>query len=144
MLPGFGVAGILGLAAIGAAMVLAMIGAAPTGGDVAQALAVLGASLVITAAVVLRLAAAHPEQRPFRRPLPAGRHAQSEGYISAPRGRSWWAATASRSPISGLPARRQIGGERVDVVTEGEYVAQGSPVRVLRSEGYRHVVRQAS
>jgi hypothetical protein len=29
----------------------------------------------------------------------------------------------------------------VDVVTEGEFVAQGSPVRVLRSEGYRHVVR---
>ena len=34
----------------------------------------------------------------------------------------------------------RIGDERVDVVTEGEYVAQGSPVRVLRSEGYRHVV----
>ena len=35
----------------------------------------------------------------------------------------------------------RIAGERVDVVTEGECVAQGSPVRVLRSEGYRHVVR---
>jgi membrane-bound serine protease (ClpP class) len=35
----------------------------------------------------------------------------------------------------------QIGQERVDVVTEGEYVAQGRPVRVIRSEGYRHVVR---
>jgi membrane-bound serine protease (ClpP class) len=35
----------------------------------------------------------------------------------------------------------QIGSERVDVVTEGEYVAQGTKVRVLRSEGYRHIVR---
>jgi membrane-bound serine protease (ClpP class) len=35
----------------------------------------------------------------------------------------------------------QIGPERVDVVTEGEYVAQGRAVRVVRSEGYRHVVR---
>ena len=35
----------------------------------------------------------------------------------------------------------QIGAERVDVITEGEYVAQGTPVRVLRSEGYRHIVR---
>ena len=35
----------------------------------------------------------------------------------------------------------QIGSERVDVVTEGEYVAQGRAVRVVRSEGYRHVVR---
>ena len=38
----------------------------------------------------------------------------------------------------------RIGDERVDVVTEGEYVAQGSAVRVIRSEGYRHVVRRAS
>ena len=37
-----------------------------------------------------------------------------------------------------------IGTERVDVVTEGEYVAQGSTVRVVRSEGYRHVVRRSS
>jgi membrane-bound serine protease (ClpP class) len=36
----------------------------------------------------------------------------------------------------------RIGDERVDVVTEGEYVPQGSRVQVLRSEGYRHVVRK--
>jgi membrane-bound serine protease (ClpP class) len=35
----------------------------------------------------------------------------------------------------------RIGEERIDVVTEGEYVAQGSRVQVIRSEGYRHVVR---
>jgi hypothetical protein len=29
----------------------------------------------------------------------------------------------------------------VDVVTEGDYVPQGRAVRVVRSEGYRHVVR---
>jgi hypothetical protein len=29
----------------------------------------------------------------------------------------------------------------VDVVTEGDYVLQGRAVRVVRSEGYRHVVR---
>ena len=34
----------------------------------------------------------------------------------------------------------RIGAERVDVVTEGEYVSQGAPIRVVRSEGYRHVV----
>jgi membrane-bound serine protease (ClpP class) len=35
----------------------------------------------------------------------------------------------------------RIGDEKVDVVTEGEYIAQGSKVLVVRSEGYRHVVR---
>ena len=52
VLPGFGLAGFLGLAAIATAIVLALVGAAPTGGDVAQAFAILGASLVITVAVV--------------------------------------------------------------------------------------------
>jgi membrane-bound serine protease (ClpP class) len=36
-----------------------------------------------------------------------------------------------------------VGEERVDVVTEGEFISQGSPLRVLRSEGYRLVVRAA-
>jgi membrane-bound serine protease (ClpP class) len=36
----------------------------------------------------------------------------------------------------------RIGEERIDVVTEGEYVAQGSRVQVVRSDGYRHVVRR--
>ena len=35
----------------------------------------------------------------------------------------------------------QFDGERLDVVTEGDYIDQGSPVVVVRSEGYRHIVR---
>jgi membrane-bound serine protease (ClpP class) len=38
----------------------------------------------------------------------------------------------------------QVLGERMDVVTEGEYVPLGSRVEVVRSDGYRHVVRVAS
>jgi len=37
----------------------------------------------------------------------------------------------------------EVGGERIDVVTEGEYVPAGSGVQVVRSDGYRHVVRSA-
>jgi membrane-bound serine protease (ClpP class) len=67
--------------------------------------------------------------------------AQSEGYVSAlPRGdlvgKDGVAVTDLRP--AGMA---QIGTERVDVVTEGEYVSQGTPVRVVRSEGYRHIVR---
>ena len=69
---------------------------------------------------------------------------QADGYIAAAAaGGSGGPGRASRSPISGPPAPRRSARERVDVVTEGEYVAQGSPVRVVRSEGYRHVVRGA-
>jgi membrane-bound serine protease (ClpP class) len=34
-------------------------------------------------------------------------------------------------------------GERVDVVSQGEYIAAGEPVEVVRVEGNRVVVRRA-
>ena len=141
VLPGFGVAGVLGLAAVGAAMVLAMMGASPTTGDVVQALAILGASLVITAAVVYAWLRHIPNSDRWGGLFLRGGMAQSDGYISAPQradlvGQEGVAVTDLRP--AGTAA---IAGERVDVVTEGEFVTQGSAVRVVRSEGYRHVVQ---
>jgi membrane-bound serine protease (ClpP class) len=141
VLPGFGVAGVLGLAAIGGAMVLALMGAAPTTGDVMQALAILGASLVITAAVLYAWLRHIPNSNRFgglflREGMP-----QAEGYISG----ALRADLVGQEGVATTDLRpagtATIAGERVDVVTEGEYVSQGSPVRVLRSEGYRHIVR---
>lgn len=140
VLPGFGVAGILGIVALAAAAVLAMMGSAPTRADVLQALAVLSASLVITAAVVYAWLRHLPTSGRFSGLFLRGGMDRAEGYISAaPRedlvGRDGVALTDLR------PAgTARIGEERVDVVTEGEYLAQGSPIRVIRSEGYRHVV----
>ena len=141
VLPGFGVAGILGIVAVAAAMVLALMGATPTTGDVVQALAILGASLVITSAVVYAWLRHIPNSDRWGGLFLRERMAQSEGYISAlPRadlvGQEGLAVTDLRPAGTAT-----IAGERVDVVTEGEFVTQGSPVRVLRSEGYRHVVR---
>ena len=141
VLPGFGIAGVLGLVAVGGAMVLAMMGAAPSSGDVAQALAILGASLVITAAVIYAWLRHIPNSDRWGGLFLRGGMAQAEGYISAPAradlvGQEGVAVTDLRPAGTAT-----IAGERVDVVTEGEFVTQGSPVRVLRSEGYRHVVR---
>lgn len=37
-----------------------------------------------------------------------------------------------------------IGDERLDVVTEGGFVDKGEEVKVVQSDGYRHVVRSLS
>ena len=141
VLPGFGLAGFLGLAAVATAIVLALVGAAPTGGDVAQAFAILGASLVITVAVVYAWLRHVPNSSRWGGLFLKSGMPQSEGYISGALradlvGQDGVAVTDLRP--AGTAA---FAGERVDVVTEGEYVSEGSPVRVLRSEGYRHVVR---
>jgi membrane-bound serine protease (ClpP class) len=141
VLPGFGAAGVLGAVSIGAAVVLAMIGASPSAADLTQALIVLGASLAITAAVAYAWIRHLPNSGRFAGLILRGSSHQADGYIAAtPRadlvGQDGVAVTDLR------PAgTAQIGHERVDVVTEGDYVPQGRAVRVVRSEGYRHVVR---
>jgi membrane-bound serine protease (ClpP class) len=141
VLPGFGAAGILGAVAIAAAVVLAMVGGSPSTADVTQALLVLGASLAITLAVAYAWIRHLPNSGRFAGLILRGGSHQADGYIAAaPRhdlvGQDGIAMTDLR------PAgTAQIGQERVDVVTEGEYVPQGRTVRVVRSEGYRHVVR---
>jgi membrane-bound serine protease (ClpP class) len=122
-------------------MVLAMMGGYPSSGDIAQALAVLGASLFITAAVVYAWLRHLPSSGRFSGLLLKGAGHREEGFTTAPSrpdlvGRDGTALTDLRP--SGTA---RIGEERIDVVTEGEYVAQGSRVQVVRSDGYRHVVR---
>jgi membrane-bound serine protease (ClpP class) len=143
VLPGFGLAGVLGIVLFGAAIVLSMTGAAATMGDFTRAVAVLGASAVITLAVIYAWVRHLPNSSRLsglllREGLPA-----EGGFISAPVredliGREGVAMTDLRPAGTAL-----VGDERVDVVTEGEFVSQGSPLRVLRSEGYRLVVRAA-
>ena len=77
------------------------------------------------------------------------------------RGHAWGAANWERLELArtvtawtdagsaALTALRPAGvaefdGERLDVVTEGDWIAPGSAVVVVRSEGYRHIVRPGS
>lgn len=140
LLPGFGVAGILGAVLIGGATVLAMLGAAPTLGDFTQAAAILGASLIITAAVFIAWLRHIPNSTRFTGLFLSRTTQASEGFVSAPArldlvGRTGVAVTSLRP--SGTA---RFGEERVDVVTDGEFLDAGSAIRALRSEGYRLVV----
>jgi hypothetical protein len=104
---------------------------------------VLGASAVITIAVIYAWVRHLPNSSRLtglllRDGLPA-----EGGFISAPMredlvGREGVAMTDLRPSGTAL-----VGEERVDVVTEGEFITQGSALRVLRSEGYRLVVGAA-
>ena len=86
---------------------LALIGAAPTGGDVIQALAVLGASLLITAAVVYAWLRHLPNSNRFGGLFLRSGMAQSDGlHLGAAAGGSGRAGRRRASPISGPPAPR--------------------------------------
>lgn len=141
VIPGFGIAGIIGLACIAVATVLAMIGPVPTWGDVVQAIAGLGASAVLIGVVAYSWIRHLPNSGRFAGLLLKTSVGSADGFIAAPArddliGRNGVAATDLR------PAGTAVfDGERLDVVTEGEYLPAGARVQVVRSEGYRHVVR---
>lgn len=137
LIPGFGVAALLGLMAVVAGIVLSIIGPFPGPADVAIAAGIVVSSATLMGVAVWGLAS----RLRAGDPLLGGMLRRSEGYIAAlPRpeleGSDGIALTDLR------PAgTAEVAGERLDVVSEAGWITAGTPVRVLRAEGYRHVVR---
>lgn len=134
IIPGFGWSGMLGVLALLGGIILAI---SPEPADAAFNFGILVTSLTLIGLalwhVATRMRAGHP--------LLGGVLSREEGYV----------ASLPRPDLEGMdgialtdlrPAgTAQFGDERVDVVSDAGWIAAGSPVRVQRSEGYRHVVR---
>jgi membrane-bound serine protease (ClpP class) len=137
LVPGHGVAALLGLLAVVAGIVLSVIGPVPGPADVAIAVGITVSSLTLMCVAAWGL---YSRMRAGD-PLLGGMLRRDEGYIAA----------LPRPELEGIdgialtdlrPAgRAEVAGEVLDVVSEAGWITAGSPVRVLRAEGYRHVVR---
>jgi len=140
--PGFGVAGLLGIFAVIGGLGLSLVGAGATW-EVA-----LQAAGRVAAAMLLALACAAVMLRALPR-LPFGRRlvleqalAAREGYASAPESDQRWAGKRGRTVTALRPAGiADLEGERVDVVSEGDFLDAGVDITVLRVDGNRIVVR---
>lgn len=137
LVPGHGVAALLGLLAVVAGIVLSVLGPVPGPADVAVAVGVIVSSLTLMGVAAWGL---YSRMRAGD-PLLGGMLRRDEGYIAA----------LPRPELEGIdgvaltdlrPAgRAEVSGEVLDVVSEAGWITAGTPVRVLRAEGYRHVVR---
>lgn len=138
VVPGFGIAGAISILCIGGAVFLALIGNLPTWSDVVRASGIISTTGIMVIASIYLVV----------RQLPArGRGIflmtaadKDTGYIaSAPRedlvGAEGVAATDLHPSGTAV-----LGGERLDVVSEAGFINKGERIRVVRSEGYRHVV----
>jgi membrane-bound serine protease (ClpP class) len=141
ILPGFGVAGILGIILLVLSVVLAMLGSVPSFQDVVQSLAVLATAIVVTLVVFIAWIRHLPNSTRFRRLILADGLDSSAGFISA-KVRSDLVGQEARAVTDLRPSGTVVvNDERIDVVTEGDYIKMGSTVRIIRAEGHRHVVR---
>jgi len=144
IIPGFGVAGVLGILLIGASVVMAMLGNVPTFADVTTAVAVLGSAVVITLAVFYAWFRHLPSSNRFKGLLLKEGLDREGGFISAPERKDLIGQFAVAVTDLRPAGTARVGDERIDVVSEGDFIASGSRVRILRAEGYRLVVRQAA
>jgi membrane-bound serine protease (ClpP class) len=143
VIPGFGVAGLAGGVPVMTALMLSMLGSYPTVADVISALGIIAVSILVVGVLAYAVLRHLPFSRAMSGVLLDRATTQEAGYLSAPdrpdlEGRIGTALTDLRP--SGTV---DIGGERIDVVTEGPWVEKGDSVVVLRAESYRHVVRRA-
>jgi membrane-bound serine protease (ClpP class) len=141
--PGFGVTGVLGLAALLGGLGLSLVGAGATWAVILGAIGRVAVSLLLAIAASLVLLRFLPRLPIGRRLVLETELTAREGFASAPEtDRAWLGkrgTTASQLRPAGIA---DIEGERVDVVSDGEFIDPGDPIMVVRVDGNRIVVRR--
>jgi membrane-bound serine protease (ClpP class) len=144
VIPGFGVAGILGIVMMVASLFLALGGSfdALSFDSLAAPLYTLAASFIGLSIITALMVRYLPSSSAFSRfvlqspsSVPGTPHVLPE--VQALIGAEGQALTTLRPAGVAM-----LGSERCDVITEGEYIAAGERVRVVRVEGRKVVVRK--
>ena len=146
LIPGFGLFGIIGALGITAGLYLSLMGSLPTSDDFTRAGLVLSTTvlLIVVSAWVMIRSLPRSSRLAKSGIFLLQRTAKSIGYESAEArvdmvGVTGKAITDLRPSGTGL-----FGEERIDVVSESEWITAGTPIRIMSAEGYRHVVRPVS
>jgi membrane-bound serine protease (ClpP class) len=129
-----------------AGVYLSLMGSLPTTADFTRAGLVLSTTVLLIAVTVWAMIRSLPRSSRFSKSgiILSHRMDRAIGYESAePRrdliGIVGKAITDLRPSGTGL-----FGDERIDVVSEAEWITEGTPIRIISAEGYRHVVRPVS
>ena len=145
VIPGFGFAGVLGIVAILAGLILSLVGAGDTSEVVLMATGRVVFSLLIALVASLVMLRFLPRLPFGRRLILEAGLPTLQGYGSAPDSDRRWLGKRGRASSSLRPAGIvEIEGERVDVVSDGELIDAGQFVEVTRVDGNRIVVRQVA
>jgi membrane-bound serine protease (ClpP class) len=147
VLPGFGIAGVLGIVCIVASLLLTLVGLPlsvtfSTSAWVEPLMRVTLALLATLCGMIIALRYL-PRTSAGRGLVLASATSRSQGFVSSDETRFVGKLGVTESDLRPVGVAR-FGDERVDVVSEGAYVARGSAVRVVQVEGARIVVRPES
>ncbi len=145
VIPGFGVAGVLGIIFVIASLFLALIGGSLPFVDmhqVSMAIIQLASSLVAAIVLLVILAKYLPKSNMFSRLVLSTEENADKGFVSS-KSLSELIGKEGKALTTLRPAgMADFDGEKIDVVADGDYVHQGSRLKVLRVEGSKVVVRE--
>ena len=141
--PGTTIAGVAGVIALVAGLGLSLVGAGASASMIITVLGRVAMSILLAMVGAVAFIRALPHL-PFGRRLVLDADMQAAtGYVSAPESdRRWLGRTGTAlSPLR--PAGiAEIDGSRVDVVSDGDFIAVGTAIEVTRVDGNRIVVRR--
>jgi len=146
LIPGFGLFGLVGGIGIMGGLYLSMLGGLPTSPDFARAGLVLSTTVLLIAVSAWVVIRTLPGSSRLAKSgiFLLDRTSRAIGYESA-ESRSDLVGVAGKAITDLRPSGTALfGEERIDVVSESEWITEGTPVRVISAEGYRHVVRAIS
>jgi len=133
--PSFGILGILGVAGLVAGITM---GAYDTG----NALQSLGIAVLVAAVVVAAFAYLFRKRGIWNRFILEDRLTKEQGYVPQSSREHWIGQAGVAASLLRPSGMADIGGERLDVITSGEFVEKGRPVRVVSVDGTRIVVKE--
>jgi len=144
VIPGFGVAGIAGIVLIFASLFMALIGTSLPFIDsdqLSMAIVQLGITLLISVVIIYFIVRFLPKSNTFNKLILADDEQATKGFVSSNSlhklvGKEGKALTTLRP--AGMA---EIRGEKVDVIADGDYVQQGSKLKVIRVEGSKVIVK---
>jgi membrane-bound serine protease (ClpP class) len=141
--PGFGLAGALGLTALIGGLGLSLVGSGATWVTILSAAGQVVVSLLLAIAGSLAMLRFLP-RLPFGRRLILETELEARGgFASAPEADLMWLGKRGMAASTLRPAGiATLEGERVDVVSDGEFIEVGEPITVVKVDGNRIVVRQ--
>jgi len=143
VLPGFGIAGILGILALAAAIILSTVGEGSTVQTLVIAAGRLGISLAVAMVLSLLMLRFLPRTRFGRQLILETDLDADSGFTSEPLSDHALVGKIGESMSSLRPAGiAVIDGRRIDVVSDGDYIEPGQPIRVDHVDGNRIVVRR--
>lgn len=135
IIPGFGIAGLSGIILIGWTVLLVTV-------DFSQAVEALVLALIATIVIFVLALRFLSRYNLWQKITLKSKQYKEAGYVAsqAELGRFLGSIGTALTPLR-PSGTAEVDNCRLDVVTEGKYIAAGSPVEVIKVEGIRVIVR---